>query len=961
MLKKTDDSAVPKSKGLNTVYNILSLEKEQTPNCMDVNINYDGSVEERLGTNTQNALVIAESSAIGFSQNSTGTLSTSLRSFWRLDEASDSRKDAVGMVTLLDSGNVGSTAGIKNQAAIFYAATGQALYQANASTLSGNGNFSLSSWFYLNSTNPTIEMTVASKRDIGGPFGGIDTSTVLVLHCDGTGNNFIDSCLVPHIMTASGGVTQNNAHPKFGPTAAAFPFAGSYLQTPNIGTDWNFGTGDFTVECQLFVTATNGTPIGLLGTGYQNGWAMYVNDPPQIVMFVTNTAMSANFSSFALNTYYHIAAVRSSSNVKFYINGSSIGSVANAGNITGNTGSLFVGWDAQLDSTFQMDSGYLDEVRVSKTARWATDFIAPTSAYANANNIEYWLYVNTDNILNFSVSSSGMAVDGTIRASSFGALTTATWYNAVGWVDSSNGLLGVSVNLVTNSAAYTKLVYSGSASFALGAASDGAGFFMDGRIDETGYWAKALTTGERNDLYNVGSGNTYQGAFDTQPWASFDFGASALRWLTCCAGTGVYASSNLGVTWVNIATDRTANYQYLDRSKNVLVATSDSYDTPLYWSGSAGSLMAMLNSNATACKFNINYQGFLILLNSRLRKRGFFYQDENTQLTGTWTNNFDIPSSQDDEITACFVLRRYLYISTRYRIYRVNFVGGNPDWQFIEMKNWGFIPRTVKKVILTNETPGVGLYYSVGEIAIGLTWDRKMRVFDGSNDQIISNPIEQDNSQCDFALNKISYQGSGPVISFGETDPNTNVYHLCVAIGADSARTTHFLNYDGRAFAFYPWSNMPYNTMCMAESANQRFLMAFDRSGKCHMMNSGNLDANTTLVSGLYDLPLIFNKTPSQSTKGHRMDLFFSNNTGGNLLYQDRIDSRTTFTTRKTFLISGSDQKIIHYETIDVPETYNMYQARIMRNPNNNSPSFQPWRLLRYDHFNAGLGIGKND
>ena len=66
------------------------------------------------------------------------------------------------------------------------------------------------------------------------------------------------------------------------------------------------------------------------------------------------------------------------------------------------------------------------------------------------------------------------------------------------------------------------------------------------------------------------------------------------------AGSGLYTSSNLGLTFVNIATDRTAGYQYLDRSKNVLIATSDAYDNNLYWAGSAGTFAASLNSNSTA-------------------------------------------------------------------------------------------------------------------------------------------------------------------------------------------------------------------------------------------------------------------------------------------------------------------------------------------------------------------------
>ena len=429
-----------------------------------------------------------------------------------------------------------------------------------------------------------------------------------------------------------------------------------------------------------------------------------------------------------------------------------------------------------------------------------------------------------------------------------------------------------------------------------------------------------------------------------------------MRWLTCAAGTGVYASSNLGLSWVAIATDRTSNYQYFDRSKNVMILTSDSYDEPLYWAGSAGTYAVMIGDSSPHCKYSINFQGFLILLNSTDRKRSFNYIDENFQLSSTAWLNFDLPSSADDEITNCFILRRYLYVSTRYKIYRVSYVGGNPDWQYVEVKGWGFIPRTVKRIVIMNNAQDTNTAYSIGEVVIGLTYDRKLRIFDGSGDQILSNNVEKDNGLCDFALDKISYLGSGPVISFAEVSPIPNVYSLCVGIGQDSMQTSHFLNYDGRCQALYPYSNLPFNCMCIAESANRQFLMAFDRSGYCHMMDSGNLDGDSTAIDDIFDSPLMYDKTPSQSSKGHKTDLFFSNTTSGDIYYKDRFDFETDWHDRNKFALGGSDRRMVNFQSVDVPDTYNTYQFRLSTSGGTDNP----WRLQRYDHFTKGLGIGRN-
>lgn len=564
---------------------------------------------------------------------------------------------------------------------------------------------------------------------------------------------------------------------------------------------------------------------------------------------------------------------------------------------------------------------------------------------------------------NVRVNSNGSLTTSalmTVTAFSMGLIDTSTWYNAICWWSSgATAHIGININGNVDTMSVVDLVnVSNTGRFYLGGnlTNSTVRNSFSGRIDEVGYWDRVLTANEQLDLYAAGRANPYQKGYDNSTWAAFDFGASSIRWLTCAAGTGVYASSNLGVSWVTIATDRTSSYQYFDRSKNVMIMTSEAYDEPLYWAGSVGTYAAIIGSSSPHCKYSINFQGWLILLNSQEKKRSFNYIDENFQLSSTAWLNFDLPSSADDEITNCFILRRYLYVSTKYKIYRVSFVGGNPDWQYVEVKGWGFIPRTVKRIVIMNNAQNSNTAYSIGEVVIGLTYDRKLRIFDGSGDQILSNNVEKDNGICDFALDKISYLGSGPLICFSEVDPIPNVYSLCVGIGQDSMQTSHFLNYDGRCQALFPYSNMPFNCMCVAESANRQFLMAFDRSGWCHMMNSGNLDAGVTPINDVFESPLMFDKTPSQSSKGHKTDLFFSNTTSGNVFYQDRFDFETVWHDKDTIVLDGSDTRLVNYKSIDIPDTYNTYQFRIGTSSGTNNP----WRLQRYDHFTKGLGIGRN-
>ena len=126
-----------------------------------------------------------------------------------------------------------------------------------------------------------------------------------------------------------------------------------------------------------------------------------------------------------------------------------------------------------------------------------------------AGNFEYQLLL-LGNVLALSVSSDGNGFF-TVSNSSFGALNTATFYNFVAW-HSNNSHVGVSVNLSATTAPYTGGVRAGSAPFVVAATDTGTSanfLWLDGRVDELGWWKKVLSPIERQSLYNGGNGNTY--------------------------------------------------------------------------------------------------------------------------------------------------------------------------------------------------------------------------------------------------------------------------------------------------------------------------------------------------------------------------------------------------------------------------------------------------------------------
>ena len=962
MLKKVEDiSSQDFSGGLSTVSSIFSLNKNQSPNMMNVRVNFDGSIEKRMGTNIQNATTVGSSGIGGFTSGG-GALTNNLIAFWNMNETAGTREDVApgGGNDLSDNNSVSFANGILNNAALFVAANKEYLLINNTSTLAtGDIDFSMSTWVYLNATDNMNQQTLISKLGFSPVGQNADSDTVLLIHADTSA--FADASIYNHVVSTTGNAIIDTNQLKFGTASGNFDGNASTLRVPDNDVFY-FGASNWTVDCWVRFNAFPVTEREAIfyhqGSDSSHGFTLYFLNSSGDVheLWITNYLVLNQGTGVILantlttNTWYHFAWVRSSNNILYFVDGTLQGTTAYTGDIQNFTEPIEIGGTLSPLGTSigGYFNGWIDEYRVSHgQARWVSNFTPPTIAYGSSTtntDFEYWLYIDTDNQVVFDVSSSGTVANGSVRATSIGALDTATWYNVIAWHDTGD-TLGISVNLSVNTATYASGVREGSGPFVVGAVSNGVSSFLDGRIDETAFWKKVLTATDRTELYNAGNAITILSPSSEYTWGSFDFGASNIRWYIVAAGTALYASSNLGVTLTTFGTSQTASYHHFERSRNQLVITNDAYNNVLIWDGSGGTHASILNNSAPTARFAINHQAFLILLNTNTRKRGFYWEDELTQITGDWGDSFDLPSSLDDEVTAAFVLRNSLYVSLRERLYRLTFVGGNPDWSYKEIKNWGFVPRTVELVTIKD----------AGEVAVGMSWDGRIRLFDGSEDRIISDNIENDNHLCDFALEKLGSAGSGLGICHSVYDKNEQFYRLCVAIGANSTETTHFINLNLRNSAFFPESNRPFNTMVMARSDNKNYLLAGDRSGRIHLIDSGTLDANVQPINEVFDSPIYFQKSPSEISKSHIIDLYFDPIQSADLYYQDRIDFKDSFSGRDTLSFNSANLIQIKHQ-VDVPSTQNVYQFRLL----SSSSTGMHWKLNRVDFFNEVMGVGKN-
>jgi hypothetical protein len=211
------------------------------------------------------------------------------------------------------------------------------------------------------------------------------TTTLLLIHSDTTDGSttFVDSSDSARTISAFGNVHHENTTAKFGATSIQFDGDGDYLTVPS-STDFNFGTGDFTIDFWLRVSVIDNYDV-IIGRfdGFFSDGRINIRMHPGIggIELLLGGAEFFQIPSIALNTWHHISVVRASGNLVMRLNGVTSGNGASTQNINATT-PLYIGYNsANAGEAF---NGYLDEIRVVSGAVWTADFTPPTAPYDTA-------------------------------------------------------------------------------------------------------------------------------------------------------------------------------------------------------------------------------------------------------------------------------------------------------------------------------------------------------------------------------------------------------------------------------------------------------------------------------------------------------------------------------------------------------------------------------------------------
>ncbi len=212
------------------------------------------------------------------------------------------------------------------------------------------------------------------------------SSVVALLHFDGTDGSTTFTDETGKVWTANGNAQIDTAQSKFGGSSGLFDGSGDYVTTPS-SVDWDFGTGDFTIE--LFARFFAHTSVMTLVGNYENstkGWSFQRRSDSNTFRFShgDGALIGAPWTPTD-GVWYHMAACRQGTNLRLFVDGTQIGTtVTNSTDISGSAEALVLG-ALRYSAPIQYFNGWLEEVRITKgIARYTANFTPPTTPFPNS-------------------------------------------------------------------------------------------------------------------------------------------------------------------------------------------------------------------------------------------------------------------------------------------------------------------------------------------------------------------------------------------------------------------------------------------------------------------------------------------------------------------------------------------------------------------------------------------------
>jgi hypothetical protein len=200
------------------------------------------------------------------------------------------------------------------------------------------------------------------------------------INCAIAGATYAAAARTAKTITVLNQAQVDTAQSKFGGASALFDGTGDGLQVSAGG--FNVGTGDITLEAWVRHAVINDQQVYFDTRSNQNGFIFYMRSDNKLEVY-DGLSTYTSVVTMAATTLYHLALSRSGSSLKVYRDGTEVISGSNSRNLSDNS-NIFVGISTD-PTTYPGNSmnGHMDEIRISKTARYTAGFTPSASAFTN--------------------------------------------------------------------------------------------------------------------------------------------------------------------------------------------------------------------------------------------------------------------------------------------------------------------------------------------------------------------------------------------------------------------------------------------------------------------------------------------------------------------------------------------------------------------------------------------------
>jgi hypothetical protein len=237
--------------------------------------------------------------------------------------------------------------------------------------------------YYSNVRFSTVARYTGAFTPPTTPFTN-DASTYLLTNF--TNGGIFDNAMMNNLETV-GNAQISTGVVKFGTGSMAFDGTTTYLKSNSATTNlYAFGTGDFTIECWLYMTNTSGIQCIYESrpSGAEGAYILFYANSGTPTLYVNGGNVLAASSALSTNTWYHIALCRGGGSTRIFINGTQSGSTySDTNSYLNGANRPYIGIDNSANSTYAL-RGYIDDLRITKGyARYTSNFTPPTAAFPN--------------------------------------------------------------------------------------------------------------------------------------------------------------------------------------------------------------------------------------------------------------------------------------------------------------------------------------------------------------------------------------------------------------------------------------------------------------------------------------------------------------------------------------------------------------------------------------------------